>query len=186
MAANNEIPPGWSYNPSTWQERLPIVGLALLGVGIATYLALFQLEIVDHVWDPFFGDGTKQVLNSGLSRALPIPDAALGALAYLMDVVSGVIGGTQRWRTMPWIVIVFGLAVGPLGLVSIALVVSQPLVVGAWCALCLTSAMISIIMIGPAMDEMLASLQYMRRVKEAGASMWRAFWGFKDVTAQVV
>ncbi len=27
------MPPGWSYNPSTWAQRLPIVGLALIGFG---------------------------------------------------------------------------------------------------------------------------------------------------------
>jgi hypothetical protein len=43
--------------------------------------------------------------------------------------------------------------------VSIALVMSQPLVVGAWCTLCLASAVISVVMIGPATDEMLASLR---------------------------
>jgi uncharacterized membrane protein len=174
------IPPGWDYNPATWSQRLPIVGLAVVGVGIATWLSLFQLGVISTIWEPFFGDGSRRVLESKLSRVFPIPDAALGAFAYLVDAVAGIIGGTKRWRTMPWIVVVFGLAVGPLGAVSIALVMSQPLVVGAWCTLCLASAVISLAMIGPAMDEMLASLQYMKRVKEDGRPFWRHFWGLAD------
>jgi uncharacterized membrane protein len=174
------IPPGWDYNPATWSQRLPIVGLAVVGVGIATWLSLFQLGVLQTIWEPFFGDGSRQVLESKLSRVLPVPDALLGAAGYLVDAVAGVIGGTKRWRTMPWIVIVFGLAVGPLGAVSIALVMSQPLVVGAWCTLCLASAVVSLAMIGPAMDEMLASLQYMKRVKESGRPFWRHFWGLAD------
>lgn len=171
------IPPGWDYNPATWPQRLPIIGLALVGMGISTYLTLFQVGVLDTVWEPFFGDGSRRVLESDLSRVLPVPDAALGAFAYLLDAIAGVIGGTKRWKTMPWIVVVFGLAVGPLGAVSIALVMSQPLVVGAWCTLCLASAVVSLFMIGPAMDEMLASLQYLKRVRDEGKPFWKHFWG---------
>lgn len=177
-----EIPPGWSYNPSSWSQRLPIVGAALAGFAIATYLALFQFNVIATVWEPFFGNGSRKVLTSKLSHVLPIPDAALGAFGYLVDAVSGAIGGTKRWKTMPWIVIVFGVAVGPLGLVSIALVMSQPLVVGAWCTLCLATALISVLMIGPAMDEMLASLQYVKRESLRGRSAWRVFWGMKETS----
>src|SRR5690554_4703232 len=120
---DDAIPPGWDYNPASWPQRLPIVGLAMVGVGIATYLSLYQLDVLDAVWEPFFGDGSERVLNSRISHILPIPDAALGALAYVIDALAGVIGGTRRWKTMPWIVVIFGLAVGPLGVVSIMLVV---------------------------------------------------------------
>ncbi|MEZ4864999.1 MAG: vitamin K epoxide reductase family protein [Caldilineaceae bacterium] len=174
------IPPGWGYNPATWSQRLPIVGLAGVGFLIAGYLSLYQWEILPTVWDPFFGDGTRTILNSWVSSVLPIPDAALGALGYLVDAVTGVIGGTKRWRTMPWIVVLFGLAVGPLGAVSIMLVIFQPVFFHAWCTLCLASAAISILMIGPAMDEMLASLQYLKRVHREGGSLWRAFWGLES------
>ncbi len=78
---------------------------------------------------------------------------------------------------MPWIVILFGLAVGPLGAVSILLVILQPVLFDAWCTLCLASALISVLMIGPAMDEVLASLQHLKRVGDAGGSRRRAFWG---------
>ena len=177
---SEDIPPGWDYNPASWPQRIPIVGLALLGFGIATYLALYQLGIVASVWEPFFGDGSRTILNSKVSHVLPIPDAALGAFGYLVDAVAGVVGGRRRWRTMPWIVVVFGLAVGPLGGVSILLVVFQPVLFDAWCTLCLASAVISVAMIGPAMDEVLASLQHLRRVKDEGRSVWRAFWGLGE------
>ncbi len=123
MVVDEYTPPGWSYNPSDWSRRLPIIGLALLGFGIALYLALYQWRVFGSVWEPFFGDGSRRILNSNVSRLLPIPDAALGALGYLVDAVTGVVGKRERWRTMPWIVAVFGLAVGPLGAVSILLVI---------------------------------------------------------------
>lgn len=165
--ADDHRPPGWSGNPSAWSQRLPLVALALVGFGIATYMALFQLGVIGSVWEPFFGGGTRRVLESKLSRVLPIPDAALGAFGYLLDAITGVIGGRERWRTRPWVVILFGIAVGPLGLVSVLLVIAQPVMYDAFCTLCLASAVISVVMIGPALDEVLASLQYMKRRRAA-------------------
>ncbi len=185
---DEEVPPGWEKNPAAWSERLPIVGLAVVGFVIAMYLSLYQWEVFGRIWDPFFGNennfdgGSKDILReSGVSkktmRWFGVPDGFLGAIGYFVDAVTGAVGGTRRWKTMPWIVIVFGLAVGPLGFVSIMLVVSQPVLYDAFCTLCLATAVISVAMIGPALDEMMASLQYMQRVKRSGGSLWRAFWG---------
>lgn len=183
----DKIPPGWEKNPASWNERLPIVGLALVGFGIAMYLSLYQWEVFDRIWEPFFsktgwnGESEKILRGSSVSQKtmqwFGVPDGFLGALGYFLDAVTGSIGSTKRWKTMPWIVIVFGLAVGPLGFVSIMLVVSQPVLFNAFCTLCLSSAVISVAMIGPAMDEMLASLQYMKRVRDNGGPLWRTFWG---------
>ena len=176
----SDQPPGWTYNPSSWPQRLPIIALALVGFAIAGYLALYQWRIVETVWEPFFGRDSEKILrDSWVSRLLPVPDAALGAFGYLLDAVTGAIGGRRRWRTMPWIVVLFGLAVGPLGGISVLLVVFQPVLFDAWCTLCLASAVISVLMIGPAMDEMLASLQFLRGEADRGNSIWRAFWGLQ-------
>lgn len=158
----------------------------MVGVGVALYLGLYQLRVIDTVWEPFFDDGSKIILNSHVSKVLPIPDAILGAFSYLVDAVTGAIGGKRRWKTMPWIVILFGVAIGPLGVVSLMLVVLQPVMFDAWCTLCLVSAFISVVMIGPAIDEMLASLQFMQRAKRKGHSLWKAFWGYKSVTEKMI
>ena len=178
--ADDHRPPGWSANPSSWSQRLPIIGLALVGVAIAGYLALFQLGVIATVFEPFFGNGSRVILTSKISQKLgpgPVPDAAFGAASYLLNAVTGAIGGRERWRKRPWIVIVFGFAVGPLGAVSIMLVMVQPVLLNAWCTFCLASAVISLAMIGPALDEVLASLQYLKRTRMADRSVWRAFWG---------
>lgn len=175
------VPPGWDYNPAKWSQRIPIIVLAIIGFFIAGYLALYQFDLISTVWEPFFGDGSITILNSPVSHVLPIPDAALGAFGYLVDAVAGAIGGTRRWKTMPWIVVFFGVAIGPLGLISVMLVVFQPVLFDAWCTLCLVTAVISVVMIPPSMDEVLASLQYLKRIKSSGKSVWRGFWGYKDV-----
>jgi hypothetical protein len=152
------------------------VFLAVCGFFVAPYLALYQWRVITAVWEPFFGNGSRTILDSSVSRILPISDAALGAMGYLGDAVTGVIGGRDRWRRMPWIVILFGIAVGPLGAISVLLVILQPVLYDSWCTLCLVSAGISVAMIPPAMDELLASMQSLRGQHERGESLWHAFW----------
>lgn len=179
--SDSEIPPGWTVNPSAWSQRIPIIVLAVFGGVAATWLALYQQEFVDTVWEPFFGDGTEEIVReSGFSQAFerfPIGDAALGALGYLADAVTGAIGGTDRWRKMPWIVIIFGAFVGPFGAMSVMLTIFQPVLYNSFCTLCLFSGVVSLAMIGPGVDEVLASLQHLRREYAAGKSTWRVFWG---------
>ena len=181
------VPPGWSYNPSTWRERIPLVVIAIVGLLIALYLSAYQLRILDTIWDPFFGSASSElILDSPISNILPIPDALLGAFGYLLDAVTGVIGGTRRWKTKPWIVFCLVLPLGRYASQDLFLVIAQPVFFNAWCTLCLTSAFISTVMIGPAMDEVLASLQYMQRVKRSGHSTWKAFWGDKSIRSTVI
>ena len=170
------VPPGWSYNPSSWNERIPVVILGWLGFFVARYLAGFQLGYSNTIWDPFFGDGTRQILTSKVSESFPVSDAGLGAFAYILDVVMGLTGRTARWRTMPWIVLIFGFLVIPLGIVSLTLVILQPLAVGAWCTACLFSAFITVLMIPFTFDEVLASVQFIRKKKKQGQSAWKVFW----------
>jgi hypothetical protein len=185
ISRKEQIPPGWNYNPAAWSQRIPVIALACAGFAGAGYLALYQFGLIPSVWEPFFRDGSIRILNSSISRLLPVPDAALGAFSYLLDAVAAIIGGPGRWRTMPWIVIIFGIAVGPLGLVSVMLVIFQPVLFNAWCTVCIFTAIISVVMIGPSMDEVLASLQYLKRVKRSGFSVWKALWGSDEVNDKV-
>lgn len=176
MKMGGNIPTGWSYNPSSWPQRSIMIGLAFIGWLASRYLGAFQLGYVDTTWDPFFGEGTLNVLNSNMSHSWPISDAALGTLAYTVEFLMGFMGGTSRWRTMPWMVTFFGILVIPLGFVSIFLVISQPLTVGAWCALCLFSAIIMLPMIPLQIDEVIAMWQHMVQRKQKGDSLWSVFW----------
>jgi uncharacterized membrane protein len=171
-----EVPPGWSYNPSAWTQRAPIVALAFLSFFLSRYLAAYQLGHIPKVWDPFFGDGTRRVLESEVSRAFPVSDAGLGAVSYLVEGISGLLGGTRRWRSMPWLVLLFGVLVIPLGVVSIVLVTLQPVAVGAWCSLCLMTAVLMLLMLSPALDEVIATLQFLQRSVREGKPFWRTFW----------
>jgi hypothetical protein len=171
-----EVPLGWSYNPSTWMQRAPILALALFSFFLARYMTAFQLGHITSIWDPIFGDGTALVLGSDLSKSFPISDAGLGAFTYLIELLSGFMGDPRRWRTMPWMVALFGLMVVPLGIVSVVLIMLQPVIVGAWCTPCLLSALFMLIMIALSLDEVIAMLQFLVQTRRAGRSVWRTFW----------
>ncbi len=176
MGKGPDVPPGWTYNPSSWAQRAPSIALAFVGFFIARYLTAFQLHHVASVWDPAFGDGTFRVLTSSVSRAWPISDAGLGALSYMLEALSGFMGGKDRWRTMPWMVAMFGFLVVPLGITSIVLVILQPVAVGAWCFLCLVTAVVMLAMVPLAVDEVVAMGQFLAAEVRRGQPFWRTFW----------
>jgi nucleoside-diphosphate-sugar epimerase len=186
-----EIPPGWTYNPSAWTQRLPIVALALVGLYVSRYLAAYQLDQVPGVWEPFFAgspddprNGTEEIITSSVSRAWPVSDAAVGAYTYMLEILTGVVGSTRRWRTMPWLVVLFGLMIAPLGVVSILFVIIQPIVIGTWSTLALLAALAVLVQIPYSLDELLASLQFVRRRARAGQSALRVFlFGDTDAAA---
>jgi uncharacterized membrane protein len=176
--------PPWDYNPSSWRQRVPIAAFAGVAFVISGYMALYQWRLIDSVWDPVFGSQSIRVLDSDVSEQMKswfgIPDAALGAVAYLGDVIFGMAGSTRRWQYRPWLVILFGIDVIPLGLVSAVLVFMQATVVGYWCSLCLVTAVISLVLILWAYDEVWSSLLYLHRIwRETRQSrpVWNAFWG---------
>jgi hypothetical protein len=85
-------------------------------------------------------------------------------------------GDKRRWRTMPWMVTFFGILVIPLGVTSIVLVIMQPLVVGAWCAICLATAAAMLVMIPLTVDEVVAMGQFLLQSHREGKPFWRTFW----------
>jgi uncharacterized membrane protein len=141
-------------SPSSWSHRLPVIVLALVGCGLASYLALYQLHLMPSVWDPLFGAASSEAV---LTWA-PVPDAALGAIAYLVEALMTAVGGEQRWRTNPRLVLLFGLVLAGLALTSLGLILIQILVVHALCSLCLLSAAISFINAWLGYPEVLATL----------------------------
>lgn len=170
------VPPGWDYNPSSGLQRVPIIVLALLGFLISRYLTAYQLGYIRAAWDPFFGDGTMKIIGSHLSRQFPVPDAGMGALVYLLEVLSGFKGDQARWRSMPWMVALFGALVVPLGAVSIFFIIIQPILFGTLCSLCLVAALAMVIMIPHALDEVAAIFQFLLAEARRGGSWWRIFW----------
>ena len=177
------IPPGWSYNPSEWSQRIPIIVMALLGPYVSRYLAGYQLGHIPGLWDPFFDgspsdprNGTEEIVTSWVSKALPVSDAALGGYTYLLEILTGLVGSRQRWRTAPWLVLLFGLMIVPLGMTTILFIVIQPVVLGTWSTLALVGGAAVLIQIPYSLDELLATCQFLRRRVLAGKSWLRVLF----------
>ena len=177
------VPPGWSHNPSGFAQRLPIIVLALLGLYVSRYLAGYQLGHISELWDPFFAgspadprNGTEEIVTSWISTALPVPDAALGGYTYLLEILTGLVGSRQRWRTAPWLVLLFGLMIVPLGMTTILFIVIQPVVLGTWSTLALVGGAAVLIQIPYSLDELLATAQFLRRRVRAGQPWLRVLF----------
>jgi hypothetical protein len=79
-----------------------------------------------------------------------------------------VIGSQRRWRAMPWLVLLFGMMIVPLGAVSLFFIIIQPIWIGTWCTLCLIAAAAMLLQIPYSLDGLLATLQFLRRRMRAG------------------
>lgn len=174
------LPPGWTYNPSSWPQRIPVIFCALLCWFISRYLASYQLHYIDSVWDPFFRGGSQAVLSSPLSRSFPLSDAGVGAMAYSLEAILGAKGGARRWHTMPWIVLLFGILTVPVGFVSLLLMMLQPILVGAWCGWCLIIMLLMLVMLALTLDELLAVCHYLRLIWIQKKPFWRTFFFGSD------
>jgi uncharacterized membrane protein len=172
-----DMPPDWSYNPSSWIRRWLGIALALGGFFISRYLATRQLGYEPHAFDPFFApNSTDHVLHSVVSRSFPISDAGFGSVAYMLEVLAGFMGDKARWRTSPWVVTTFAILVVPLGVTSVVLVMLQPTVVGYWCGLCLIAAAGLLISVPLAVHEIIAMGLFVRAAKKQGKGAWNVFW----------
>jgi nucleoside-diphosphate-sugar epimerase len=181
-ATGPTIPPGWDFSPSSWFQRMPIIILAFVGLYVSRYLAAYQLGHIDGVWEPFFAggpapeNGTEEIITSSVSEAWPVSDAGVGAVTYLLEILTGLIGSARRWRTMPWLVVLYGIMIVPLGAVSITFLVIQPIIIGTWCTLCLIAAAAMLLQIPYSLDELVATGQFLWRRKQAGHGLMRLFF----------
>jgi nucleoside-diphosphate-sugar epimerase len=178
------IPPGWDYSPSDWFQRIPVIALAMVGLGFSYYLTAYQIEAIPGVWDPFFPaspdrdpalNGTEDIVTSQVSEAWPVPDAGVGALTYALEIVVGLVGTARRWRTMPWLVVLFGLMIVPLGIVSIGFIIIQPIIIGTYSTLALIGAAAMVLQIPFSLDELVATGQFLVRRHRAGRPWLRVF-----------
>ncbi len=175
-SSSNRFPTGWSYNPSGWFPRILTVSLGILCWFFSRYMAAFQLGYIDTIWDPFFTNGTLTVITSQISKDFPVSDAGLGAFSYTLEALLGWQGCKHRYAKMPWLVLAFGILVIPCSIVSIILIILQPVVVGAWCSWCLATAVCMLIMILLTGGELVAVVQYLRETKQKGGQLWQVFW----------
>jgi hypothetical protein len=164
------VPPGFSSNPTSYRKRALLAVLALIGLLDATYLTLYQWDAWP-VWDPFFDASTV------LDFSAPVPDALAGVAAYGAELLLLALGGRDRWQRLPWACLALGAVLSIGAVVSVCLIIVQPTIVGAWCTLCLLSAVISLVLFFLGIDEGRAAWQHVRRELARGTALGDAVWG---------
>jgi Vitamin K epoxide reductase family len=168
--ADPAVPPGWTENPTSFRRRALLAALALAGLLVAGYLTLYQWGAWG-VWDPFFD--SRRVLD----LTAPVPDALAGVLAYGTELLLLALGGRDRWRSLPWACLALGAVLATGAVVSVALIIVQPTVAGAWCTLCLVSAALSLALFALGIGEARAAWQHVARARRHGVSLGDAVWG---------
>lgn len=183
MMDRKVVPPGWTYCPSTAAQRFPIAALGLIGLLISRHLTAYQLGYIDTAWEPFFAgsaldprNGTEEIITSHVSEAWPIPDAGLGAVSYMLEILMAVMGTRDRWRTMPWMVTFLGILVIPLGVTSVYFIIIQPVLLGTWSTLALAAALAMVIMVPFMLDEVIAMFQFLKWARRRGKPLIRTFF----------
>ena len=106
MMDDSDVPPGWTYSPSTYVQRMPIIILGAVGFFLSRILTAYQLGHIDGVWEPFFAspsalNGTEYIITSDVSKAWPVADGGIGAMSYMFEILMGVMGGTSLSSIMP-------------------------------------------------------------------------------------
>ena len=124
------------------RRDLAVIVFAVVGIAVASHLAAYQIGWTQRVWDPAFGSRSSAlVLHSKFSDALPVSDAAVGAVAYGVEAVLATVLalGASRRASIAYAFVVAGAAGAALLLSALQLFVIRHL-----CSLCLASAMLSL------------------------------------------
>jgi len=167
-----EVPSDWSYNPSSWVQRLPVIALSLFAWLITRFLAGYQYGYITSVSDPIFAQGTLSVLSAEISKGF----AAFASMLFTLQMLLACKGGSRRWHTMPWIVALYGLFVLAFGLLGSFTILIQPITHGFWCFWCLICCAMMLIMTTLAIDEVVATAQLLLQAGKDGKSFWPTFW----------
>jgi len=171
-----EVPLGWNYNPASWSQRLPVTVLALAGFTLSTWFALYAPVGFSPLLSFLTFSPRFHFVSLNLRRLVPSPEMGFSAFGFLLQIVGSLVGNTRRWRIRPYWVVALGLALLLLAAFNVSQTALECVFTDRWCLAPLLAAIISILMIGPAMDEVLASLQHFKRTRHANKHKWLFFW----------
>ncbi len=121
-------------------SRMAVAVLALVGLFIAGYLALYKLG--------YFGmiqcgtGGCETVQSSRYAYFLGVPVAVWGVGEYLALLVVALLGVQPRWSGARWVALAL-FAISAVGVVFTAyLTYLEAAVINAWCRWCIASAVV--------------------------------------------
>lgn len=137
-APGAEDGPGLPARPPA--ARMAIAVLALIGLLIAAYLALYKLGYLGVIQCTVGGCETVQ--SSQYALFLGVPVAVWGVGAYLTLLILAALGVQPRWVYEKWVALaIFGVAATGV-IFSAYLTYLEAAVIQAWCQWCVVSAVI--------------------------------------------
>jgi hypothetical protein len=163
-------PPGWSYSPSSARQRVAVVLAAFAGLAVTAYLGLLRRGAALPAWEPLFRAGPHPGRWAAAMEGVP------GVVLWLALAVTSISGGGRRWKTLPWMVLLSGAAAVLLALCG-TLTAALEAVRQSGCTLCLAAAAAAVLVTGPVLAEVLATLQSIRRQRRRRVPLWRALLG---------
>jgi uncharacterized membrane protein len=120
--------------------RFIAFGVAATSAAAMFYVGLYQARLVGRLLCPIFGDGCEGVADAPLARPFGIPDGYIGAGLYVI-ILALLFAPPERWV---WIVL---LALSGLATVANILGVRDMMNFGSYCFCCLTTTVLSPILL---------------------------------------
>jgi hypothetical protein len=165
LLPRSKLPTGWSYNPAALPRRIGLLLLALLALGI-NLLNYIAVQPGESVWTYLFTSGTR-------NSSILCPDSVVSVIGFSLVCLLLVTGGQHRWKTQPWAVILFATAATALACMVATQTILKVLVTGKAGLSDIISTLIAFFVVAPAMAELLATLQHLKRAKITSDNLCR-------------
>ncbi len=123
-------------------RRRKIVGLSLVSITSMSIIALYQMGIIKHLPEPSipYLDADKVDASAEAYSYFATPDAVLGMVSYGVTAALTAMGGADRAREQPWIVLALAAKVAVDAVGAGKLTVDQWTKHRAFCSYCLIAA----------------------------------------------
>lgn len=123
------------------RRRRAIIGLSMIGLGVAAAASLLQTGVIKHLPDPPVGNfDADRVMTSDPAYQFGIPDAAIALTGLAANVPLAAWGGTDRVKQQPLIPLI---AAGKSAFEAVAAgwyFYQMPTKLKTWCGYCVVSA----------------------------------------------
>lgn len=147
------------------RRRRGIIGLSMIASASMGLIALYQTGILKHLPEPPlpFLDADRVDASPLAYEKFATPDATLGLASYATTIVLAAMGGTDRAKTMPLVVLALAGKVAFDALNAARLTVEQPTKLRAYCFWCLIAAAATFASVPLAVPEARAAWESLRK-----------------------
>ncbi len=129
------------HDSSDLRRRRAIIGLSLVGLGVAAAASMLQTGVVRHLPDPPVGNfDADKVIKSDPAYQFGIPDATIALAALAANVPLAAWGGRDRAKDLPVVPLVAAGKAAAEAAAAAWYFYQMPTKLKAWCAYCIVGA----------------------------------------------